>query len=564
VPITADAFTGQTVVITGTLTSMERKDAELLVERAGGNATGSVSGRTDLLVAGEKAGSKLRKAQDLGVFVINEADFISRLGIKKRTCNKQKQEDFIGITDDALRPLRVSSGAPGSLPKALRGIWNQLRSGSVPQILAGLEAFSALAAEDAAMGDLLLEEVGVDVATGSLILGNRFQRAKEGLYALLGLLSRSAGESRGTRLRQAVKQLKDSFPSLPEIRGFTALQQLEIKLFFANGSVEAQINERFDALPQLEVLGIDDSYNLQISSLDGLIAPRLRQLNMTRVGHTDIQALAANTTLEKVTLRSNNQPYNISALVPSAASLHVLDVSRLKAAGALRELKQLQSLVIMDSPAITSLTVLTELPELKSVQVRGCRNLSRLPAIWPTRLESLTLETCGITRLGALPASLKGSVNLVNCSNLTSLDGIEACTGLEEIIIPTSINDLQAAAALPDVFINIDFCRQVHTLPDALIDALATLPQCRLRFSDSGWPHPFPINNQEVLSRITHLRALDLSSCELEDLVPVIGLGELEWLRIRPRSELSRKLGGCTFESKGKVAQVQLQLLGHH
>jgi len=44
----------------------------------------------------------------------------------------------------------------------------------------------------------------------------------------------------------------------------------------------------------------------------------------------------------------------------------------------------------------------------------------------------------------------------------------------------------------------------------------------------------------------------------------VIGLGELEWLRIRPRSELSRKLGGCTFESKGKVAQVQLQLLGHH
>ena len=80
--ITADAFAGQTVVITGALASMERKDAELLVERAGGNATGSVSGKTDLLVAGEKAGSKLKKAQELGVEVMDEAAFLKRLGIQ--------------------------------------------------------------------------------------------------------------------------------------------------------------------------------------------------------------------------------------------------------------------------------------------------------------------------------------------------------------------------------------------------------------------------------------------------------------------------------------------------
>lgn len=81
VAIATDAFAGKTVVITGTLASMERKDAELLVERAGGNATGSVSGKTDLLVAGEKAGGKLKTAHDLGVAVINESEFLERLGI---------------------------------------------------------------------------------------------------------------------------------------------------------------------------------------------------------------------------------------------------------------------------------------------------------------------------------------------------------------------------------------------------------------------------------------------------------------------------------------------------
>ena len=67
------------MVITGKLEHMERKDAERLVERAGGNAVGSISGNTDLLVAGDKAGSKLTKAKEMGEHVIDEAAFISRL-----------------------------------------------------------------------------------------------------------------------------------------------------------------------------------------------------------------------------------------------------------------------------------------------------------------------------------------------------------------------------------------------------------------------------------------------------------------------------------------------------
>ena len=79
IAVSSDALAGLTVVITGKLERMERKEAERLVERAGGNAVGSISGKTDLLVAGDKAGSKLTKAKEMGVDVIDEAAFISRL-----------------------------------------------------------------------------------------------------------------------------------------------------------------------------------------------------------------------------------------------------------------------------------------------------------------------------------------------------------------------------------------------------------------------------------------------------------------------------------------------------
>ena len=75
----ASHFSGKTVVITGTLSSYSRDEAAALIERLGGNTTSSVSKKTDLLIAGEKAGSKLTKAQALGVAVLDEAAFIAQL-----------------------------------------------------------------------------------------------------------------------------------------------------------------------------------------------------------------------------------------------------------------------------------------------------------------------------------------------------------------------------------------------------------------------------------------------------------------------------------------------------
>jgi DNA ligase (NAD+) len=67
------SLTGKTFVLTGTLPSLEREDAKALIEAAGGKVSGSVSKKTTYVVAGEAAGSKLDKAQELGVAIIDEA-----------------------------------------------------------------------------------------------------------------------------------------------------------------------------------------------------------------------------------------------------------------------------------------------------------------------------------------------------------------------------------------------------------------------------------------------------------------------------------------------------------
>jgi DNA ligase (NAD+) len=71
-PVGPQPLAGLTFVITGTLPTMSREQAKSAIEAAGGRVTGSVSGKTDYLLAGERAGSKLAKAEKLGVTVIDE------------------------------------------------------------------------------------------------------------------------------------------------------------------------------------------------------------------------------------------------------------------------------------------------------------------------------------------------------------------------------------------------------------------------------------------------------------------------------------------------------------
>jgi len=71
---------GKTLVVTGTLQRFSRTEIKDLITQHGGKASGSVSAKTDYLVAGEKAGSKLTKAEDLGVKVLSEDEFLELIG----------------------------------------------------------------------------------------------------------------------------------------------------------------------------------------------------------------------------------------------------------------------------------------------------------------------------------------------------------------------------------------------------------------------------------------------------------------------------------------------------
>ena len=75
----AGALAGKTFVLTGTLPTMSRDDAAALVEAAGAKVSGSVSKKTSYVVAGADAGSKLARAQELGIPLLDEAGLLALL-----------------------------------------------------------------------------------------------------------------------------------------------------------------------------------------------------------------------------------------------------------------------------------------------------------------------------------------------------------------------------------------------------------------------------------------------------------------------------------------------------
>ena len=76
---TGSALAGKTFVLTGTLPTLTRSEAKALIEQNGGKVASSVSKKTDYVLTGEAAGSKLTKARELGVAVISEDEFRSMI-----------------------------------------------------------------------------------------------------------------------------------------------------------------------------------------------------------------------------------------------------------------------------------------------------------------------------------------------------------------------------------------------------------------------------------------------------------------------------------------------------
>jgi DNA ligase (NAD+) len=71
-------FTGRTIVVTGKLESFTRESINAKIESIGAKASGSISKNTDYLICGDKAGSKLDKAKELGIKVLTEQEFLKQ------------------------------------------------------------------------------------------------------------------------------------------------------------------------------------------------------------------------------------------------------------------------------------------------------------------------------------------------------------------------------------------------------------------------------------------------------------------------------------------------------
>ncbi|RIL10290.1 MAG: hypothetical protein DCC75_04690, partial [Proteobacteria bacterium] len=75
-PFIGGVFAGKSVVITGSLSSMSRKEAEEAVQAQSGKVSSAVSKRTDYVLVGEEPGSKFERAKELGVRILSEAEFV--------------------------------------------------------------------------------------------------------------------------------------------------------------------------------------------------------------------------------------------------------------------------------------------------------------------------------------------------------------------------------------------------------------------------------------------------------------------------------------------------------
>ena len=91
----ANPFAGKTFALTGSLERRDREEAKMCIEVRGGRLVGSPSRKTDFVIAGAKAGTRLDKAKELGIPILSEADF-ERLITEAGPITKEQQKAYLG------------------------------------------------------------------------------------------------------------------------------------------------------------------------------------------------------------------------------------------------------------------------------------------------------------------------------------------------------------------------------------------------------------------------------------------------------------------------------------
>jgi hypothetical protein len=303
------------------------------------------------------------------------------------------------------------------------------------------------------MINLLTEDIRVDSRTGTIDYGRTFRgsRATRAYrnVAIMGLLSMAEEGSPADRIRSTIRSLSLDTRRLPSLRGFTALEDLEIIIDFTKSQSAIAVAEDlqcFGEMPALKSLRIipGDSYEfdmvdipfecLGIKSLAGLQAPNLEFFESSVESLSDISALSASARLKRIKI-SNSRELSDLGPIANLGLLEELEIYRLSRIRSLPPLSALLSLAKLSIHwCITDISEVSTAPALRHFLYNGSGCVDGIhlisgPAQWPKQLLTLELHDTSLKEIGDLPQCLTHIK--IDCNPLLqSLKGLSRCASL--------------------------------------------------------------------------------------------------------------------------------------
>jgi Leucine-rich repeat (LRR) protein len=432
-------------------------------------------------------------------------------------------DEFLGVIP-AIKKPRPKTAKAAQLSDELKQLQKQLQERNRTSIETALKTLEGRYDDI----DLLIQGVSVDPA-GELDRGPKFKGsglAMEFLdLSLAGLLSQAGENSEAARLRGSIRKLRFAVKSLPQLKGFNALEELEIILNRVDNVDESKEVAKlgcFAAMPKLRKFRITnesgyDIKSLAIKSLDGLEAESLEELEASGIGLESIEGLKGCRQLKTLDLSSNSDLSSISGLADCAT----IEVLRLNETG------------------ITSLEPMSTCKGLAELNLNDCKNLKSIKGLDAPKLESFELRQLDLASLDGIK-KLKGikKLDLAGLHKLKDLSPLSSLSKLEELELYnlTSVKELPAldkltalkavtigsCDALSDVSslatanalqrVSIGECRNLEAGPIKWSDGLVELTISRTKLRDLGI---CPATLTELcISNNGHLKNLNgLSSC---------------------------------------------------
>lgn len=369
----------------------------------------------------------------------------------------------IEIDDRKLLPRAKPTKA---LKSDVGAVWKLLSSREIPNILMGLELSSAL--EPDALHSLVAD---VTVKDGKLSRGKRFTGTGPAQpyldFALFGLMCRAPADSPLPKLRGQITELDLVLLSQAHpLDGFTALTHLTLHI----GDDGTPDLTGFGPMPKLTHLKINGkrwgpSSAAALTSLSGLQAPALVEVDLSYCRVQDISALSQSSKITQLDLTDNSGLNDISGLAacaPSLTSLNLNGCQQVSSLEVLKTAKKLKSLDLSDCEGLTSVMPLASCKSLETLDLERCKNLRSLEGLSELAVKPTTsydgstrfsLDGCSaLTSLEHMPL-LGGnlqSLSVDHCTALRTLDGLPSFPNLVEFSGDHSgLKDIGNISALP-------------------------------------------------------------------------------------------------------------------